>query len=569
MPLYKDAGCFQSGDGPDIGCMEALYVAPTPTGGTKKNYYVTYAGGVPSQSGDDWTNAMAGLPSFSPTSTQYRGATFYIAGDAVNTYSPVVFDEGESDTDVITIRKATAANSGNIEGWQASYGTEQAVWDDATVPTAGYWGFNSGYWYIDGVYRDSDWEDGYGFKIDPSTADGGYGIWMRKGNTQNALPGITIRYTHYDGIQDGNGPWSPWQAPCYGIAVNTGDNLDRPITATIEYCAFTDCYIPWSLKTGATGWTFQYNYVNGNFSSDSHPVYGTHHGACASLYWICDYADGHNTNTTIRYNKILNIGGTAVLNAHLCEGLAVYGNLFACTFPAGKVWQSPSNGMVYSKELINGTYNGQCHGLRFYNNTMAYIQIHPDLSSDPDWVTANCVFSQPGVSMNHGSPSYGTDNRAWNNVYYHCCDSGRTGEKGIINIVNGTEEANEHDWNWYFGYLLHGSFRNQSGGSPIETNVEDHGNVTDPGIFADSDYRLSSPTNSGVELGAPYTYDMDGIMRGVDIGGAQQLGNEGVWDRGAFEYDSGGRPSFQTGGQGSITLNFGGKGMGRHRGDFF
>ncbi|MGH7454640.1 MAG: hypothetical protein ACRENG_25015 [bacterium] len=52
--------------------------------------------------------------------------------------------------------------------------------------------------------------------------------------------------------------------------------------------------------------------------------------------------------------------------------------------------------------------------------------------------------------------------------------------------------------------------------------------------LANENFRLLSATQRGKgNLGAPYNVDADGNIRGSD----------GVWDRGAFEYNSGGGTS--------------------------
>ena len=48
--------------------------------------------------------------------------------------------------------------------------------------------------------------------------------------------------------------------------------------------------------------------------------------------------------------------------------------------------------------------------------------------------------------------------------------------------------------------------------------------------YAGGNYRLAAPTSAGETLQTPFNSDLSGAIRGAD----------GVWDRGAFEYGSGG-----------------------------
>src|SRR6478672_8702003 len=62
--------------------------------------------------GDDWTNAYPNLPG-----TLTRGDTYYVADGS---YGNPVFDDPESGTLVITIKKATITDHGTDTGWQAN-----------------------------------------------------------------------------------------------------------------------------------------------------------------------------------------------------------------------------------------------------------------------------------------------------------------------------------------------------------------------------------------------------------------------------------------------------------------
>ena len=98
---------------------------------------------------------------------------------------------------------------------------------------------------------------------------------------------------------------------------------------------------------------------------------------------------------------------------------------------------------------------------------------------------------------------------ARNNLFYDCgAGSGVTGFPS-------------HDSNWF-----------RLSGTVTETNIQ-NGNA-DPFVnLAGDDYHLTSASNAGAVLVAPYNLDLDGHVRGTD----------GVWDRGAYEFISGSPPA--------------------------
>ncbi|MGZ3806381.1 MAG: hypothetical protein ACXVB4_19375, partial [Pseudobdellovibrionaceae bacterium] len=70
-------------------------------------------------SGSDWSNAYNGLPS-----SLTRGNTYYLAP---GNYGDHTFNDANSGTSLITLKKATAADHGTESGWSSTYGTGQAI----------------------------------------------------------------------------------------------------------------------------------------------------------------------------------------------------------------------------------------------------------------------------------------------------------------------------------------------------------------------------------------------------------------------------------------------------------
>ena len=84
---------------------------------TKARYVRPEGGGA--QDGSDWANALNGFPSVLERDTVY----WLGAGH----YGGYTFDDGASGQSGITVRKATAQAHGSDAGWNAAYGSGQAV----------------------------------------------------------------------------------------------------------------------------------------------------------------------------------------------------------------------------------------------------------------------------------------------------------------------------------------------------------------------------------------------------------------------------------------------------------
>gem|GEM_PF-1287290 len=100
----------------------------------------------------DWSNACDTLPA-----TLQRGATYYVAD---GTYSGYTFDDPNSGTQIITVKKATISDHGTNTGWSNTYGDGQAVFGSFIMV--------NDYYVIDGQTRnENDWQDtaSYGFRI--------------------------------------------------------------------------------------------------------------------------------------------------------------------------------------------------------------------------------------------------------------------------------------------------------------------------------------------------------------------------------------------------------------------
>jgi len=103
-------------------------------GSCSNNARYVRPGGAGAQDGSDWANAFNGLPSVLERDTVY----WLGAGN----YGAYNFNDGASGQLGITVRKATAEAHGTDTGWNAAYGSGQAVF--------GPLDFNAGRYTIDG-----------------------------------------------------------------------------------------------------------------------------------------------------------------------------------------------------------------------------------------------------------------------------------------------------------------------------------------------------------------------------------------------------------------------------------
>jgi hypothetical protein len=115
--------------------------------------------------------------------------------------------------------------------------------------------------------------------------------------------------------------------------------------------------------------------------------------------------------------------------------------------------------------------------------------------------TGQAKFHEPYLPM----PA-GFINVAYNNIWVKLSSSGSGGYGDISSVT--------HAYNSDYGTT-----------GPGETNLSGNPFVN----FAGGNYALTGPTAAGIALPSPYNVDMYGNVRGAD----------GVWDRGAIEYNSG------------------------------
>ncbi len=144
--------------------------------------------------GSDWINAYTSLPAYLT-----RGHTYYVADGSYGTYT---FDDADSGTTYIYIKKATAADHGTETEWDSSYGDGSADWTYLDIQT--------NYLEIDGQVGQgaSFFPDyvAYGIKVvRTTTADNQNSIRLgQSGQTKNHITLKHIEVSHGNTPRTGN-----------------------------------------------------------------------------------------------------------------------------------------------------------------------------------------------------------------------------------------------------------------------------------------------------------------------------------------------------------------------------
>ncbi len=255
-----------------------------------------------SGNGSDWTNAYGSLPS-----SLVRGDTYYIAD---GNYGAYTFDDANSGSTYITIKKATANDHGTITGWQDSYGDGQAVFD-ATLR------FVTDYYTFDGQTR-SGWRSGHGFKISNYPCRDDWGITVGLGFGDPAH-NITVRYTEIEGSR-------VYDDSCGDEGIQL---MWESANTTIEYSWLHEFDETPILARRNDNFLFQYNWVEKNDSSPAR------HSEAISINEDVD-------NLIIRYNVFGDMEGTGYIatpgNAFLYDNSNwyIYGNTFYMSGNSGR-----------------------------------------------------------------------------------------------------------------------------------------------------------------------------------------------------------------------------------------
>ena len=319
-------------------------------------YYVRQ-GANGNGSGSDWTNAYSSLPA-----SLVRGATYYVAD---GTYSGYDFDDPESGSAFITVKKAGAQDHGNAPGWASTYGDGQAVF--------GRLAFKEGYYVIDGQRR-ANWETNYGFRVLSRNVQNDRAIWIANDKQQGF---VELRYVDIGG--DANAPGDR------GIYA-----LDSVHDITISHCYIHDVQVPILLRTN-NRFLLEYSLIGPNRRF----VSGAHMEAIS---------DSASDNVTIRYNRFRDI-----LNTGFIVVLASGGKPY--TVRAAENWQISGNVFYYRDGNPAGHWGVGTGVINVINDQRA-----------ENWkVHNNAIVNVRGWSASIRLP--GSNNKVFNNIWFNLGDT--------------------------------------------------------------------------------------------------------------------------------------------------
>ena len=290
--------------------------------------------------GSDWTNAYGNLPD-----SLTRGDTYYISDGSYGGYT---FDDANSGTSVITVKKAIAVDHGTDTGWNSGYGDGQAVFGGFT--------FATDYWVIDGSTRNEGrWNDGPSYGIKTSGVATNY-FWFG-----HAADNVTLKYL------DIGSDYGDSDNESYGDGVYLGGFAEA-----VENWLVQRSYIH-NVRTaaqhaGVHNVIYEYNFIGPNWSKSGirHQVRGSSVTIRHNIFR--NACQGHVSDPTAGYSCTAIVGwyGNAGSNMEDYTNSAVYGNLFIDT--VGGVFY---NGMIAIGDDRTSQGGGpqDCTGCKVFNNT--------------------------------------------------------------------------------------------------------------------------------------------------------------------------------------------------------
>lgn len=421
-----------------------------------------------------------------------RDNTYYLA-DGV--YGDHTFDEPLDGTKLITIKKATESDHGTETGWDSSYGDGEAIFEGRAW-TFGATGGTYGYITIDGGFSGGRNHLGYGIRVRSTAAENRSNtVLVFMGGDVVALNSTTIRNVSFD-FNDGQaaidtdiGGAIIFFSPVNDLTIQDC-SIYKSTGLAIQLRDDTQGGNPWTNRGASSNVLIERVYMR-DIGGGGGPA------AHWELTWITQVA-----GLVIRYCTVENVygpvnGQTGWFMIGACDGVKYYGNLVFCVPGATQDGQSTAVG--------NDGLFSRWVGLAGYENTAVELY-----NSDFINLPANA----------HGNQDDADTFVLRNNFYY-------TAAFSWSGVTTRSHEA-------FGGGVTAGGTSAQSG--------------LDSSIFVNysantvAGFHLAAATSAGTTLASPYDVDADGEVRGAD----------GTWDRGAFEYDSGGGG---TSGGGAGTVN--------------
>lgn len=343
------------------------------------NHYVRDGG---SGDGSAWNNAWDNLPA-----SLTRGDTYYVAD---GTYSSYTFDDSESGSSVITVKKATESDHGTETGWSSAYGDGLA--------TFGQISFEEGYFTFDGNITTIDT---YGFRVNGPTGVGisqGISIY----DSANPIGNVIIRSVdvYFSASNESR-----------GIKFNAGLNAnctvdhvrvynpgnDGLLLHTVSNITISDIYVIGPNTYGGSSVHPDAFEIQGNSSENTiknsrfnwngqgifwgewppDPSFGTWY-IYGNVFWV-DYGETPYSSCSAIKNR----------SSNPAVNVRIYNNSFYnCLKPyslGGAVTGIIKNNVVYGMTGTSPTAGaGSCtHDYNFYETGDALSETHVQTGSDP------------------------------------------------------------------------------------------------------------------------------------------------------------------------------------------
>lgn len=411
------------------------------------NHYILEGG---AGDGSNWSSPWDDLPA-----TLTRGDTYYI-GDG--TYAAYTFDDAASETDVITIKKATVADHGTDTGWSDAYGDGEAVFSSSGTT----WTITTDYYVIDGQIGSGKSAGGYGIRVYSTASRASSATLVNVSGADN----LSISHVEFDF----NNGTSAGTTACTRMLGCWAASTD--ITLSECYFHHSSGYVFYLGTYGTpthtqTNWIIEkcYFYMIGGG------------GSIASGHWELMWLLWAN-NFQFRYNILENVfediaGGANGQTGWLMVGgstdVSFYGNLLFC---------SDSNYCDVGGNGIIATWSNDVYvnnGIYIYNNTFADIT-----SRDYD----------PKIYFYHNTAN-DANVVCQNNLYFNSAWSWTGVDTQSHEACGGGQDCS--GTNQQTG-ILSGQFTS----------------------YATDVFSLASATDAGTTLASPYDTDIQGATRGSD-----------------------------------------------------
>jgi hypothetical protein len=415
------------------------------------NHYVR-GGATGTGNGNDWTNAYTSLPA-----NLVRGDTYFIADGVYGSY---VFNDPQSGSSSIILKKPTQADHGTDVGWNAAYGDGEALF---TGPSP-VWTFSSGFYTIDGAVGTGKAAVPYGFRVMPTTSRcvnefSSAVMFASRSNITN----LTLRHIDLG--------WNNGSSSCPGAVPALFFTQD----ASSDYITLENSYLHHA--PGFALYIGPYNPNPGGVLENHYTIRNNHFhmiggGGSDSAHWELMWL--MNVDNSDIYNNVIEdvvgeAGQTGWVMIAKANNLNIYGNVFFCTVANCVVG---GNGVIATWSL--DSYRND--SVRIYNNTFANLV---------------GVFNNFGIRFSHNSVA-DTNIILRNNLY---C-SARFSWSGV------TSQSHEA-----CGCGQPCSGTNQQSGITAATFVN----------YSGRDFRLATPTAAGDStLGQQFSRDVNGTLRGAD-----------------------------------------------------